>query len=358
MKTSIVLVGPRIKNERNLGGATVSFENLVKFLQNREEISLIVQDADFNHLGKIQKILAYLNLIFELIGLKKKTDYFFLNLSPLNLIFTSFLLSFFIDQKKIAIRFFGTNLDRYLNSTFLTALLKKNKNFKAIFLQTHGLVKRYNEKTAVGSNLFWLPTSREKPEVEIKTLEIKEGEALRFIFLGQVKSDKGIFVMKKAVEALPKNIRIKLSINIYGPLSSGVTKESIENDVISYKGFVINNDIYQIISLHHAMIFPSFYEGEGYPGAIIESFLSQRPVICSNFKYLPELVNENNGFLVPPQDHQKLKERLIDIINNPKLLVFRSEFLKYNKNVYESQYWNKKILDFFLKGIYSTKDAD
>jgi glycosyltransferase involved in cell wall biosynthesis len=69
---------------------------------------------------------------------------------------------------------------------------------------------------------------------------------------------------------------------------------------------VQRDELATILSKHDILILPTFYPGEGYPGVIIEAFSVGLPVISTNWKNIPEIVNEGNGLLVPVRDSRSL----------------------------------------------------
>jgi glycosyltransferase involved in cell wall biosynthesis len=55
------------------------------------------------------------------------------------------------------------------------------------------------------------------------------------------------------------------------------------------------------------MLFPTYWQGEGFPGAIIDAFVSGVPVIASDWNMNREIIiHEKNGLLVPPGDAMSL----------------------------------------------------
>jgi len=64
-------------------------------------------------------------------------------------------------------------------------------------------------------------------------------------------------------------------------------------------GFVANEDKAALISGAEALLYPSLYEGFGFP--VIESNVCGTPVLCSNTSSLPEIAGDA-AFLVDPLD--------------------------------------------------------
>ena len=64
------------------------------------------------------------------------------------------------------------------------------------------------------------------------------------------------------------------------------------------------------------MVFPSHYEGFGYPP--LEAMACGTPVIVSNTSSLPEVVG-NTGRLVDPADPDDIAEKIIQVLQCPSL---------------------------------------
>ena len=89
----------------------------------------------------------------------------------------------------------------------------------------------------------------------------------------------------------------------------------LQNDVI-FLNYVPIEDLPKLYSLSELFVFPSFYEGFGFP--ILESMACGTPVITSNVSSLPELAGEA-GITINPNDEESLKNSIIDILSNNEL---------------------------------------
>jgi glycosyltransferase involved in cell wall biosynthesis len=50
---------------------------------------------------------------------------------------------------------------------------------------------------------------------------------------------------------------------------------------------------------YDALIFPSYYQGEGHPGVLVEAMMAGLPIITTQFRSIPELVQDGvNGLLM------------------------------------------------------------
>jgi len=74
---------------------------------------------------------------------------------------------------------------------------------------------------------------------------------------------------------------------------------NLERNPILLPGFVFDEDKAALIAGAEAMLFPSLYEGFGFP--VVESNVCGTPVLCSNTSSLPEIAGEA-ALLVDPLD--------------------------------------------------------
>ena len=59
---------------------------------------------------------------------------------------------------------------------------------------------------------------------------------------------------------------------------------------------------------------------EGFGQSILEAMLMKRPVIATGVGGIPEIIHDQKtGFLVKPNDHQKIREYIEKLLNDPKL---------------------------------------
>ena len=66
-----------------------------------------------------------------------------------------------------------------------------------------------------------------------------------------------------------------------------------------------------------ALLFPTFYDGEGFAGTIIDSFAAGVPVVSSDWKYNAEIIQPHiNGILFETKSKTALMESLKYIYEN------------------------------------------
>ncbi len=202
-------------------------------------------------------------------------------------------------------------------------------------------------------NVFILPNFK---QFTFKKSVNKVINPIKLVYFSRICEEKGIELAIKAVDNINKDKKdIKIKFDIYGPIMKDYQYNFRKilakcGEFISYKGILepINNNIYENLSNYDLMIFPTFYKGEGFAGAILDSFISGVPVLASDWKYNNEIIKENiTGKLFVSKDIQDLTNKLKFLIDNPDLIY------KMKKNCLEEakKYNADFVLDSLIKDI-------
>jgi len=158
------------------------------------------------------------------------------------------------------------------------------------------------------------------------------------LYVGRISKRKGIDILIEAFSLLKDDNPNALLLIVGG--DSGY-KKSIEklakkqkfNDRIAFLGFIPKKDLPGIYSLSKVVVYPSKFEIFGH--VILEANACEKPVIASNHWGPKELIiNGKNGFLIKYGDAEKLKEKIVYILNNEKIQEkmgkFSRQFVKQN----------------------------
>ena len=93
-----------------------------------------------------------------------------------------------------------------------------------------------------------------------------------------------------------------------------IQKNEIENHTIQID--VSDSELAYLYSNAECFIFPSQYEGFGFP--LLEAFAQDCPVICSNSSSLPE-IGEDAALYFEPNDGKGLEQHVNEVLNNNSL---------------------------------------
>lgn len=184
----------------------------------------------------------------------------------------------------------------------------------------------------------------------------EESGPVKIVFMARIMPQKGCdllidFANWYQSQASPSSYKI----DVYGPLDSDCPQYFYEvldriksTPNIEYCGSVKPENVFSVLSNYDLMALPTSYEGEGFPGSIIDSYIAGIPVLVSRWKDLPEFVEEGkSGFTVNLNNKLDFLELLKSIIENPTALRNLKKYIpeiaqKYSK----STAWNtlKKFL--------------
>jgi glycosyltransferase involved in cell wall biosynthesis len=177
------------------------------------------------------------------------------------------------------------------------------RNAELFLVQTRHLVEMARVWGA--RNARWYPTSR-----PLAALRQVESEVCgRFVFLGRVIESKGVGVILAAARHWTAGI----TLDIYGSTNGDYTADRIEQESggrVHYQGELSFEQVQEILFRYDALVLPTFYEGEGYPGVILEAYSHGLPVIATHWRALAELVDDSCGVLIQPRSPEALAEAM------------------------------------------------
>lgn len=87
---------------------------------------------------------------------------------------------------------------------------------------------------------------------------------------------------------------------------------------VSYLGSVPYQEIKEHIKAASVCVFPTF--AEALPVSWIEAMALQKPIVASNIGWAKEVIADGiEGFLMHPKDHKIYAERILELLQNPKM---------------------------------------
>lgn len=179
-----------------------------------------------------------------------------------------------------------------------------------------------------------------EPVKEADTYVVKEN-IYRFCMFSRVMKEKGTTKAINAVCSINRlNGRKIAYLDIYGPVEPGYEKEfeqllKIHADCVEYKGIVDSTKSVDILKDYYALLFPTYWIGEGVPGTVIDAFAAGIPVIASDWNANKEIIqHRKQGVLYPCEEFQSLEEAVMWALNHKEEMMqmrieSRKEFIKY-----------------------------
>ncbi|MBM3285919.1 MAG: glycosyltransferase family 4 protein [Candidatus Eisenbacteria bacterium] len=156
----------------------------------------------------------------------------------------------------------------------------------------------------------------------------KPAGEVRFLYLGQVKREKGILPLIEAFRGAHERLSargVASRLDIYGPEVDGVLAEARQiliemKDLIVHRGEVAHERIPEVLRSSDILALPTAWPTEGYPAVVIEAMTHGLPVIATRFRALPEIVaHDATGLLCEPGDAASLMECMVRLAADPEL---------------------------------------
>lgn len=181
-------------------------------------------------------------------------------------------------------------------------------------------------------------------------------EEQNILYFGSLIRKKGLlelpYIFNKVIEKFP-NAKLTLvgndavdfqsNISTWKMMQPLFSEKAISN--VHYLGSVPYNEIQSIINQSTLCVFPSF--AEAMPVSWLEAMAMQKAIVASNIGWANEIiVDGKSGFLVDPQDHDKFALRIVELLENPDLIV------EFGKNA------RKKIEQDFSNEVVATKSIN
>lgn len=213
----------------------------------------------------------------------------------------------------------GGDFCKFIDSGFYQ--LKTLKKLKYILVQGQSMVASLSRYGL--TNVLHVPNSKPitfKPAIKPK----ENGDIYRFVFLSRVHPDKGIGEILGATEHLNTlGLQNRFEVDFYGKIEPSYEElfksEITKHSNVHYKGFLnlMNNDGYETLSHYDAMLFPTYWDGEGFPGVVIDANMAGLPIIASDWNMNREVIEDSKtGFIIPVRDSNALTNYMEKIINN------------------------------------------
>ena len=194
-------------------------------------------------------------------------------------------------------------------------LLNLCNKCKRVFVQLDSMTEELN-KLGI-RNVKTLPNFRIY-ENEYEIVDRKPFTPIKLIFYARVDETKGIEILLDSL----KDADFNYKLDIYGPIREEYKdklQQMIQDKRSVYKG-VITEKYLETIGDYDILVFPTHYEGEGFPGTILEAIYAGVPIIASDWKYNREIVEKYGvGLLFDTFSADSLRESIEKLIHNKEL---------------------------------------
>ncbi len=229
----------------------------------------------------------------------------------------------------------GTRYEIFDKNKFIK---KQAKKVTKIYVETRGIKKEYEKRNI--KNVEVIPNFKGSKAIDKKEIvQDNKKRNLKVCTFARVHPAKGvedsIEAVKLANKKLNKNI---FELDIYGEIDKNYvdTFVNIEKSLpkyIKYRGCVNFNEATKILKEYDVMLFLTYWNGEGFPGTIIDAFNSALPVIATEWNNNFDVLKDGKtGIKVQIKQPEEVCNKLIELYKNQEqLLKMKYACLKESK---------------------------
>lgn len=183
----------------------------------------------------------------------------------------------------------------------------------------------------------------QEKQTQNKTLNLPDNYIL---FLGSIEPRKNIISIIAAYEKAFNSLPLPYSLVIAGApgwrnkeIFKRIKKSPLKQKIF-FAGYIDNNHKLEIYQRASVFIYPSFYEGFGFP--VLEAMYSSVPVITSNRSSLPEITG-NFAYLIDPNKPEQISKELVSILNDENI---KNKLIMQAKEKTTAFSWKKTAEEF------------
>ncbi|MBP0633989.1 MULTISPECIES: glycosyltransferase family 4 protein [unclassified Cupriavidus] len=213
-----------------------------------------------------------------------------------------------IVRQRTLLHFYRPLMRRFIGS--MDAVVATSPNY----VETSETLQEFRDKVSVvpiGLNEASYPTVKSE---RVAYWKDRVGNRF-FLFVGVIRYYKGLHILLNAIQGAPFHVVIVGA----GPIELQLRKqaESLGLDNVHFLGALPDEDKMALLSLCHAVVFPSHLRSEAYGVTLLEGAMNSKPLISSEIGTGSSFINIDGetGLVVPPGDpaaFRKAMERLYE----------------------------------------------
>jgi glycosyltransferase involved in cell wall biosynthesis len=350
MQFKVFCVGPLVPP---IHGQSLAFTRFVESLDTKERVVVNTNLEDKSKLGKIFSTITTLFAIFiKALFTKYDVVYFTCSRSFLGSIKDIVLINLVsLRRVKIVNHLHGSDFYDFLHNSpiwYKKILFSTYKKVDTSIVLLESMKMQFkdfeNMKIEVVPNFY-------DKELDTKMAN-KEENNINLVYLSNIMSSKGIFELLDTFDKLSKKYD-NLHLNIAGGFIADeymsieeVKKKFLskieKNNRINYLGKTFGNEKVILLQKSDIFVLPTYYKSEAFPISIIEAMACKNAIVTTDYKYLPEVVSEDNGLLVEPKSIESLIIGIEILVNDIDKL---KKIQSYNKVEAKNKYSLEKYID-------------
>ena len=315
-KSRLTIIGHFGGNEEILDGQTIKTKILYNELINKSNFNIKTVDTYYKRKRPLKLVFSSIKNIFI-----SKNIIILLSGNGMKIYFPILYIFSKIFKKNIYHDVIGGNLHIYVNK--YPKYVKYLNSFKVNWVETNLLKNKLNELGI--NNVEVIPNFKRLNIINKSDIKENNSNCFQFCTFSRVMEEKGITYAIKTVDELRKK-GYNCKLDIYGPIDENYRNSFNKllkkyEDNVNYCGIVSYDKSVEILKKYDLLLFPTFWDGEGFPGTIIDAFSAALPVVATDWNCNSEIIaNYVNGIIYPNDKEKNLDEAIIRIINDKELL--------------------------------------
>lgn len=224
--------------------------------------------------------------------------------------------------------------------------------FDGIYPQTDALTAELRGLVDDSVQVRTVPNLRPLPE-SAPADDVRRGGALGLAYVGRIKESKGLDDLLAAYERASE-AGADAVLDIYGHFLPGDPYEDRFLERISrlpgarFHGKLPNQEVIPTLQRSDVFVFPTTYDGEGFPGALVEAFAAGCPVLATDWKFNADIVTDGvDGRLFDPHDVATLARDIRELAAQPALL----SSLQHNARETATQYSVERVTGDIVRNL-------
>ena len=335
MKQKVGIIGKFGADGVWVDGQTIKTKNLAMLLEKTEQFSLVKADTCYFKRKNLKLLMDSLRCMFH-------CKHVFLMVSVNGMKFYLPFLHYLnkITHRKIYHYIIGSELLEMVKED--PKLVKYLNSLAANWFEYDSGTKYLRDQGV--ENVSTLPNFKVLVPVEKPIDYDQSSDIFRFCTFSRVMEEKGITEAIETVRAInDEQGRICVTLDIYGQIEPCYQLKLNElvlsnSDCVAYKGIVDSQSSVDVLKNYYALLFPTKWAGEGFPGTLVDAFAAGIPVIASDWNANKEIVhNDEQGIIYPNGEMLTLKDAINYSLTEKEKMAdmrhkSRREFDRYTPN--------------------------
>lgn len=209
----------------------------------------------------------------------------------------------------------GTLYDEFADEKVLQNCFDK---IDAVYLETKKLLNFFLDQGY--TNCYYAPVFSKRDYHNPPFSWENPQEPLPLCTYSRVCKEKGISdAIDAVVEVNRRAGRTVCTLDIFGAPAKEYEEEFNQKleqakDCVHNLGLLTDANAIDELSAHYLMLFPTYYDGEGFPIALIECFKAGLPVIATDWHFNAEIVQHGKTGMIYSLDHKELLTDYIETL--------------------------------------------